>query len=258
MNLQNKVILVTGAGRGIGRGLALNLARAGAALAIASRTKSELESLADEIRHLGGTAKPFPLDVRDVEACRRVVAAIIEEMGRLDGLVHSAGTTRRKPIDEYTEEDWDLIHDSNLKSSFFLSREVARVMRRQGSGSIVLISSILAHHPVRGVSPYVASKGGVSALTRALALEYAGYGIRVNCISPGFILTPLTEKVWNHPQRRAAGNRRVPLGRIGVPDDLSGAVILLLSDEAAYITGADLLIDGGYTGGDPTIELRTD
>jgi len=247
--LDGKVALVTGASRGIGRALALALGRAGADLALASRTVEALESCAAEARALGVRALTVPLDVADLGAARRAVEQTAAELGRLDVLVNVAGVNRRKPALEITEEDWDLVVDTNLRSVFFLCQAAGRLMVAQGSGSIVNIGSLTCTITIRktvGLSPYAASKSGLLGVTRALATEWAPHGVRVNVLSPGYIVTDLTAPLQANAEFDAWVLSRVPMGRWGTPEDLAGACVFLASDASRYVTGQMINVDGGW------------
>jgi 2-deoxy-D-gluconate 3-dehydrogenase len=245
--LTGKVVVVTGAGRGIGKAIARMAAEAGADLALGSRTVSELEAVAEEARPLGRRIVCLPLDVCDRGSIDAFVAAVLQAFGRIDVLVNNAGTNRLKPALDVTEEDWDLILDTNLKGLFFLTQAVARGMIERRSGTIVNIASQagLVGGPIR--APYCAAKGGVVNLTRALACEWAPYGVRVNGIAPTVTRTPLAEKAMENPEFRATVERNILLGRLAEPEEIAAAVIYLASDAASMVTGQTLAVDGGWT-----------
>jgi NAD(P)-dependent dehydrogenase (short-subunit alcohol dehydrogenase family) len=247
MRLVGRVAMVTGAGRGIGRGLALGFAREGADLVLVSRTAAELEGLAEEIRALGREALVTTADVREQAAVEQVVAATISHYGRLDTLVNSAGIPMVSPTTELRLEDWQRAIDINLTGSFLCCQAAGREMILQGRGSIINIGSLHSFQGIPMRAAYAASKGGVLQLTRSLAVEWAPLGVRVNCISPGWIRTPLQDQLV------AAGKldrtpiiARTPARRIGEVQDLVGPAVFLASDESAFVVGAQLVVDGGW------------
>jgi 2-deoxy-D-gluconate 3-dehydrogenase len=246
-DLSGKVMIVTGAGRGIGKAIARMAAEAGGDLALGSRTVSELEAVAGELGPLGRRIVCLPLDVCDQASIDAFVAGVLKTFGRIDVLVNNAGTNRLKPALEVTEEDWDLIIDTNLKGLFFLTQAVARGMIERRSGTIINIASQagLVGGPLR--APYCAAKGGVVNMTRALACEWAPHGVRVNGIAPTVTRTPLAEKAMQNPDFRATVERNILLGRLAEPEEIAGAVIYLASDAASMVTGQTLAVDGGWT-----------
>jgi NAD(P)-dependent dehydrogenase (short-subunit alcohol dehydrogenase family) len=245
--LDGRVAFVTGASRGIGRDLARALAHAGARVAIAARAADDLERLAAEIEAEGGAALPVVLDLRDSAGIGRALDEAAACFGRLDVLVNNAGVGTNHDALDVTEEEWDEVLGVNLKGLFFACQAAGRLMRAQRSGRIVNMSSQAGHVGIRRHAAYCASKGGVEQLTRVLALEWAAYGITVNAVSPTFIRTPGTAERLDQPEFLADVLSRIPLGRVGSPMDVAGAVVFLASPAADLITGAVLAVDGGWT-----------
>lgn len=251
-SLEGKTILITGAGGGIGLALSEGLARAGAAVALCNRTVSKCEPLAQRIQAEGGTASVHGLDVSDKGSIQACVDEVMAVHGKIDVLFNVAGINKREGLLDVTEETYDRILDTNLKGVFFMSQAVAREMYKRKSGSIVNIGSHNDEGMLGGCSVYGATKSGVVALTRAMAVEFAQYGIRANAISPGHILTELTQVTWDHPTRAPWLRERIAMGRPGTPEELVGMAVLLASDASAYMTGQAYHIDGGcLCGGAP-------
>lgn len=250
--LEGKTILITGAAGGIGAAVSRGLARAGGETALCGRTLKSCEALAEEIRAEGGTASAHHLDVASLDSIQSCVDEVMERYGKIDVLFNVAGINRREGLLDVEEETYDRIMDTNLKGLFFMSQRVAREMYRRKSGSIVNIGSHNDTGMLGGCSVYGASKSGVIALTRSMAVEFAQYGIRCNAISPGHILTELSQVTWDHPTRAPWLRERIAMGRPGQPEELVGMAILLASDASAYMTGQAYHIDGGcLCGGAP-------
>ena len=247
MRLDGKTAFVTGAGKGLGRAIALGFARAGADVALVSRTRKDLESLAGEVRALGRRALVAVADVTRSADVDAAIGQALEEFGRLDVMVHSAGGSLRKPSLELKDADWDYVIAANLTSTFLVCRAAGKVMTAQRSGSIINISSAAGLRGRPTNAPYSAAKAGVINLSRALAMEWAGKGVRVNVIAPGRFLTPLTEAEMSDPAAYADFVKKIPLGRIGRPEELEEIAVWLASDASSFVTGSVLVIDGGQT-----------
>jgi NAD(P)-dependent dehydrogenase (short-subunit alcohol dehydrogenase family) len=242
--LDGRRALVTGAGRGIGRAAATALAGAGAHVVAASRTAAELEALAAAIQGDGGSAEPLVLDVADVEAAQ---AAITAE-APFDVLVNNAGTNRPAPFLEVTLESYDLVSDLNVRAAFFVAQAVVRRMVEAGiKGSIVNVSSQMGHVGGENRTVYCATKHAIEGLTKAMAIDLAPNGIRVNSLCPTFIRTPMAEAFLANPEFHERTVARIPLGRVGEVEDLMGAILFLASDASALMTGTSLTVDGGWT-----------
>src|SRR5437762_8496761 len=242
-----KVAFVAGAGGGIGGAAAETLAREGAAVFCTDRDGSAAEETAARIRAAGGRAAASALDVCDRGPIDRAVAAVVREFGRLDIVLESAGISHRLNFLDLDPDTWDRIIAVNLTGMFHLGQATARQMVRQGGGgSVINVTSQLAEVARPERAAYVASKGGGRSLTHAMALELAPHGIRVNAIAPGPTLTGLTRASYTDPEARRATEALIPLGRLGQPDDLVGAVLFLASDESRWVTGSTVTVDGGY------------
>ena len=249
-SLEGRTALVTGASGGIGRALAIAYAEAGATVALNGITPEKLESARQAVADAGGRAVVLRQNVETVAGCRELIANAVKELGRLDILLNCAGVNRRKPVREVTEEDFDYITGVNQKAVFFLCQEAAEVMRRQGGGKIINVGSVTSTDGLGGVSVYGMTKAAVAQMTRTMALEWAQHNIQVNCLAPGFILTPLTESgLWGDPHRKQWLTGRIPAGRPGRPEELAGAALLLASAASSYITGQIINVDGGYLAG---------
>jgi 2-deoxy-D-gluconate 3-dehydrogenase len=244
--LDGKVALVTGAAQGLGQAMAVALAEAGADIASLDRTGCE--GTCEAVRALGRRYHENVLDLRGagVEALRGAVAQVVRELGRLDILVNNAGTIRRAPAVDFTEADWDDVLQINLKSAFFLSQAAGREMLPAGRGKIVNVASMLSFQGGILVPSYTAAKSALAGITRALANEWAGRGLNVNAIAPGYMATDNTAQLRADPRRSAAILERIPAGRWGTPDDLKGAVVFLASAASDYLNGAILPVDGGW------------
>lgn len=242
--LEGQRALVTGAGRGIGLACAAALAQAGAAVTLAARSQDEITMAAEALRADGGIAEPLALDVADIVT----TAARIAEAGPFDILVNNAGTNRPKPLTEVTPEDYDAVLDLNLRSAFFVAQAVTRGLIAAGrSGSIIHMGSQMGHVGGQNRSLYCASKWGLEGLSKAMALDLAPHGIRSNTIAPTFIETPMTRPFLEDPEFRRNVLAKIKLGRLGLVEDLMGAVVFLASPASAMMTGTSLVVDGGWT-----------
>jgi NAD(P)-dependent dehydrogenase (short-subunit alcohol dehydrogenase family) len=242
--LDGRRALVTGASSGIGLGAAAALAEAGAEVTLVARRMAELVEVRDAIRSAGGRAEVLALDITDLAA----TAAALAAAGPFDVLVNSAGLARHAPALDTTPEDYDAAMDLNLRAAYFLTREVARGLIAVGkSGSLINVGSQMGHvgGPDRAV--YCANKHALEGMTKAMALEWAPHGIRVNTLCPTFIRTPLGEQTLAIPERRAWILSKIKLGRVGEVEDLMGPVVFLASDASAMVTGTHLIVDGGWT-----------
>jgi glucose 1-dehydrogenase len=245
--VEGKVALITGAGGGIGGAGAEGLGREGAAVLCTDLDATAAEATAERIRAAGGNAASLALDVRDRAAVDQAVAACVRQFGRLDILVECAGISHRGNFLDLDAATWDCIIAVNLTGMFHLGQAAARQMAKQGEGgSIVNVTSQLAEVARPERAAYVASKGGGRSLTHAMAVDLAAHNIRVNAIAPGPTLTGLTRASYTDPEARRATEALIPLGRLGRPDDLVGAVLFLASDESRWVTGSTVTVDGGY------------
>jgi glucose 1-dehydrogenase len=245
--VEGKVALVAGAGGGIGGTAAEGLAREGAAVACADIDAAAAEATAAQIRAAGGRATAIVLDVRDRSAVDQAVAGTVRAFGRLDVLLDCAGISHGGSFLDLDHSEWERVIAVNLTGMFHLGQAAARQMVRQGGGgSIINVTSQLAEVARPERAAYIASKGGGRSLTHAMALDLAAHGIRVNAVAPGPTLTGLTRASYADPERRRATIAQIPLGRLGEPQDLVGAVLFLASDESRWMTGSTVTVDGGY------------
>lgn len=245
-SLAGKTALVTGAGRGIGRRLALAFAEAGADVAVNSRTSSELEVVACQMRAMGRRAVVVCGDVTGASGAHEVVSRAIDGLGQLDVLLTAAGVAVRVPAEDVTEAQYDRQVDLNLKGTYFACQGAGRHMLERGTGSIITVASLTTSFGLPLRSVYAATKGAVGQLTKTLAVEWASRGVRVNALAPGWILTPLTRPVHDDPQQSRWIVGRTPMGRWGTPEDLAGPAVYLASSASAFMTGQVLYVDGGF------------
>ncbi|MEV8467512.1 SDR family oxidoreductase [Fluviibacterium sp. DFM31] len=248
-DLTGKTALVTGAKRGIGKGMALGLARAGAdIIGVSASLETEGSDVGREVEGLGRSFKGYSCDFSNRKAVTEFAAKVQSENPPIDILINNAGTILRKPAAEHPDEWWDEVIEVNLSAQFVLSREIGRGMVERGSGKIIFTASLLTFQGGITVPGYAASKGGIGQLTMALANEWAGKGVNVNAIAPGYIATDNTQALQDDPQRSTSILERIPASRWGTPEDFAGPAVFLASEAASYVNGAILLVDGGWMG----------
>jgi len=246
---ENKVVIITGGALGIGRETCLLLAKEGAKVAITDVLEKEGKKLAEEIKLSGGTAKFWHLDVSKESEVERVLASVVKEYGKIDSIVNNAGIAGAdKPTHELSEKEWDTVMNINVKGVFFCTKHSIPYMKKSGGGSIVNISLVYGMVGGGDIPLYHASKGAVRLMSKNDALIYAKNNIRVNSVHPGFIWTPLDEKLGKDiPGFREKLDSLHPIGHIGEPIDIAYGILYLISDETKFVTGSELVIDGGYT-----------
>jgi 2-deoxy-D-gluconate 3-dehydrogenase len=245
-DLSGKAALVTGANTGIGRAIAVALAQAGADVALAGRSRAD--ETAEQVRALGRRAALVDADLSTTAPVQGMIDQCLAELGGLDILVNNAGIIRRADAVDFSEADWDAVIDTNLKSLFFLCQAAGRHMIARGSGKIVNIASLLSFQGGIRVPSYTAAKSGVAGLTKALANEWAGRGVNVNAIAPGYIATNNTAALQADETRNRQILERIPAGRWGAPSDIAGAAVFLASNASDYVNGHILAVDGGWLG----------
>ena len=245
--LEDKIALVTGAGAGIGRAVAETFAREGAHVVVADRDGEAARETADAITKSNGSALAETVDVTDTEQVKALMGRLAEKFGRLDVLVNNAGVGERSDFRHLDDAAWDKVWKTNVDGTVRCAREAFDLLKASGNASIINLSSVMATKHTRQMSVYSATKGAVSALSRSLAVEYAPYGIRVNALCPGYVETALIGRYMNNPMIAKALLTQTPLRRFGTPQDIANAALFHASDEAAYITGAGLNVDGGMS-----------
>ena len=251
-DLKGKVAIITGARRGMGQAHALKLAEHGVKVVVSDISKDDCEKVVEEIKEMGGEAMAIKCDVSKKKEVEEMVEKTIAQFGKLDILVNNAGILAFTPFLEIKEEEWDKIIDVNLKGYFLCAQAAAKEMVKQKSGVIINIASIAMGQVGCGfatLAHYTASKGGIVGMTETLAQELAPYNIRVNAISPGLIETPMVEPIMQDQATSQAMLARVPLKRMGKPEEISNAVLFLASDESSYMTGSVVVVDGGWLSG---------
>ena len=246
-DLKNKIALITGAARGLGRACALALAHAGADIALGLRDVNSAEALEKEIRSMGRNVIRLQMDVSSLQQINKAVQRTVETFGKIDILVNNVGVAPDNPAEKVTEEDFDHTINLNLKGTFFTAQAVGKQMIKQGYGRIINMSSQAGFIALEDESIYCMTKAGINHLTKNLASEWAKYNINVNAVAPTFIETPGTEPWLKDEDFRQSVLNKIPLGRIGKPMEVAGAVVFLASDAASLITGDIMLIDGGWT-----------
>ena len=244
-SLDGKVAIVTGGNKGLGQAYAVALAKAGADLFVVTHG-TEWDETRELIENTGQKVEFFQADLTDRKKAKELVAKCVEVYGKVDILINNAGTIRRAPLLEYTEEDWDAVVELNQNSLFFLSQEAAKVMAEQKSGKIVNIASMLSFQGGKFVPPYTVSKHGVVGLTKSFANELAEHGIQVNAIAPGYVKTANTAPIREDEKRNAEILARIPAARWADPADLMGIVVFLSSKASDYMNGSVVAIDGGW------------
>ena len=242
-----KAVLVTGGSSGIGRACALALGGEGATVALAGRRRARLDETAENVRKAGGQPVVLEGDVRDEATCARWSEACEQAFGGLDGLVNAAGVIGNGAIDTTAPSEWDRVMDNNARSIYLMTRAAAELLKKK-KGSVVNLSSVASHRPYAGLAAYCVSKAAVDMITRCSALDFAPHGVRVNAVNPGVVVTELhtvTNAVADYPAFLERGKATHPLGRVGSVEEIATLILFLLSDEAGWITGACMPIDGG-------------
>ncbi len=246
-DLSGRVALVTGASRGLGQYMARALARAGADIAITSRDRGRLAETEKDIQNIGCRVLSVELDVLDLSSIQSAVQNVEAHFGRLDVLVNNAGCNVRRRALQVTEEDWDMVVNTNLRGAFFVAQAAAHIMRAQHWGRVINIGSVTCVAGYAGMGPYCASRGGIKQLTMSLAHDWAEYGITVNCLAPGWFKTEQSRTLYEDETWLSMLKERIPMARPGRPDDLDGMVVFLASESSRYITGQTYLVDGGVS-----------
>ena len=243
-NGEPRVVLVTGSSRGLGRAMAERFGRDGYKVAVHYVSSAgPAEDVAESIRAAGGDAHAFGADVADAEACQALIKSVTAHFGGLDVLVNNAGITRDGLVLRMKDDDWQSVLDTNLSSAFYLSKAALRGMLKSGTGRIVNLTSVVALRGNAGQANYISSKAGLIGLTKALATEYAGKGVTVNAVAPGFIESDMTAEL--SPELKEAYLQQIPAGRFGAPEDVAAVVAFLASVEAGYVNGQTVAVDGG-------------
>lgn len=247
-DLSSKVAIVVGGGTGLGRGMACGLAEAGATVVIASRRLEVLQQAAQEMEaETSGKVVPMQLDVTSIAAIQEFVSKVGEQFGRIDILINSAGVNIRKSALEFDEADWDKVLDTQLKYVFFMDQAVGRYMVEHNiSGHVINVGSLSSSIGLKNMVAYCSAKGAIVQLTKALANEWAQYGICVNAIGPGYYKTEMTGPLLKDPDVVRRYEEKIPMGRLGVPQDLASTAVFLSSDSSNYVTGQIVYVDGGW------------
>jgi gluconate 5-dehydrogenase len=244
-SVADQIVLVSGGSRGIGKGLAKGFAERDARVIITGREADSLQKTATEISVGRYPVESLMCDVAHPDQIDKTVAQVVADHGRIDTLVNVAGVNKRQRIESYTLEEYDFIVNINQRGAFYVAQQVGKQMLSQGKGSQIHIDSLNSDSPLPGVGPYAMSKSALKAMTRVMATEWGPRGVRVNGLAPGFILTPLTEKLWSDPTMQKWGIDNTPQQRLGTPEDLVGTAIFLASDASSFLTGQVIYVDGG-------------
>ena len=244
--LKGRTALITGASKGLGKAMAVALAQEGASVALVARSLEQLEEVASEVRNNGGEARVFQADVSSEEQVLKLEKDVTQACGRVQILINNAGINIRKPVTEFTLEEWNRVLDTNLTSVFLMCRAFVPHMKGNGYGRIINVTSTMSHISLPGRGAYSASKAGLLGLTRALALELAPDGVTVNGISPGPVATEINMPILQDPEASRQFTARIPVGRWGEVEEVAHLALYLCSEESGFVTGTDILIDGGW------------
>lgn len=244
-----KVVVVTGSSRGLGRALALGFAEAGADVVVTARAEASLDAVANEIRALGRDVLPIGADLGSTDGCAMIAERALGFRGHVDVLVNNAGISEPMPFAATDDAHWDRLYAVNVKSAVHLTRAIGGAMLARGRGNVVMLGSVLGRTALPGNASYFVTKAAIEQLARALALEWARKGVRVNCLAPGFFETELVESAQHEGPMRDYVLRRTPMRRLGVPHELVDAALFLASDAASYVNGTTLNVDGGWLAG---------
>jgi 2-deoxy-D-gluconate 3-dehydrogenase len=242
--LDGKVAIVTGASRGIGQAIAMGLAEAGAEIVGVAR--GDMEKTERAVTALGRKFLPMNADLSSIEPIDRIFDETLSAFGKVDILVNGAGLIKRRPAIEFTEKDWDVVLDTNLKTVFFMCQRAAKEFVKQRKGKVINIASMLSFQGGILVSSYTASKSGIMGITRLMANEWGKFGINVNAIAPGYIATEMTSQIRENNERNKSILERIPAGRWGAPEDIKGAAVFLASEASDYVNGFTIAVDGGW------------
>ena len=248
-SIEGKKAFVSGASRGLGRQFANALAKAGADVAITSRTLSSLEGTREELEAKGSKCVLIEMDVLNLKSIQNAAKKAEHELGKIDILINNAGCNIRKPALEVSWSDWDTVVNTNLKGAFFLAQAIAKGMTKRNYGRIVNIGSVTCVAGYAGLAPYGASRGGIKQMTMSLAHDWGDNGVTVNCLAPGWFKTEQNAKLFEDEDWVNYIEEKIPLGRIGKPNDLDGTCLFLASDASSYVTGQTILVDGGISVG---------
>ena len=246
-SLKGKSGIVTGGGTGLGKGMATALVQAGGAVLLVGRRMDVLEKTGKELGKVGAPVIPFSADLSKMADLPKIVDKAVKEFGKVDFLINNAGTIRRAPCEDFSEADWDLVLETNLKGPFFLAQAVAKTMiAAKRPGAIVNTSSLIAFIGGKTIPAYAASKGRLNQATKTMANDWAKYGIRVNAIALGYFITDVTEALQKNKERYTEIVSRILMGRWGNPEELGGIALYLVSDASSYVTGQTFVVDGGW------------